>query len=111
MRIIEGEPSDVSLQVRAFLQPPMKGVVLQTFGAGNVPAEKSLLEVLKEACDRQVVVVNCTQCARGNVTTNYPAARVSGPRGRVMNQKPRKGREKESGVLTLSKGEWNINKV
>ena len=66
-----------SLQIRAFLQPPMKGVVLQTFGAGNVPAGKPLLVVLKEACERDVVVVNCTQCTRGNVTTNYPAARVS----------------------------------
>ena len=55
----------------------MRGVVLQTFGVGNMPAEKTLLAVLKEACERDVVVVNCTQCARGNVTTDYPAARVS----------------------------------
>ena len=64
-------------QLGAFLQPPMKGVVLQTFGAGNVPAEQPLLEKLKEACDRGVVIVNCTQCASGIVTNNYPAARVS----------------------------------
>ena len=63
--------------MRAFLQPPMRGVVLQTFGAGNVPADEPVLRALKEVCDRGVVVVNCTQCMRGNVTTNYPAARVS----------------------------------
>ena len=51
--------------------------MLQTFGAGNVPAEQPLLEKLKEACDRGVVIVNCTQCASGIVTNNYPAARVS----------------------------------
>lgn len=55
----------------------MKGVVLQTFGAGNVPSELPLLRELKEACDRGMVIVNCTQCVSGNVTTNYPAARVS----------------------------------
>ena len=55
----------------------MRGVVLQTYGAGNVPAEQPVLLALKEACDRGVVVVNCTQCMQGNVTTNYPAARVS----------------------------------
>ena len=54
----------------------MKGIVLQTFGAGNVPAQPPLLQRLKEACDRGVVIVNCTQCSSGNVTTNYPAARV-----------------------------------
>lgn len=59
----------------------MKGVVLQTFGAGNVPAQQPLLDKLKEACDRGVVVVNCTQCATGNVTTSYPAARVRGEEG------------------------------
>lgn len=54
----------------------MKGVVLQTFGAGNLPAQPPLLAKVKEACDRGVIVVNCTQCATGNVTAKYPAARV-----------------------------------
>ena len=64
-------------QLGAFLQPPMKGVILQTFGAGNVPDEKPLLDKLKEACDGGMVIVNCTQCSSGIVTTSYPAARVS----------------------------------
>ena len=52
----------------------MKGVVLQTFGAGNVPSEPLLLRELKDACDRGMVIVNCTQCVSGNVTTNYPVS-------------------------------------
>jgi lysophospholipase len=68
-------PGITATTIWAFLQPPMRGVVLQTYGAGNVPAEQPVLLALKEACDRGVVVVNCTQCMRGNVTTNYPAAR------------------------------------
>ena len=64
-------------QLGAFLRHPMRGVVLQTFGAGNMPSVESLLKELKDACDRGMVVVNCTQCASGNVTNNYPAARVS----------------------------------
>jgi lysophospholipase len=68
-------PGITATTIRAFLQPPTRGVVLQTYGAGNVPAEQPVLQALKEACDRGVVVVNCTQCMRGNVTTNYPAAR------------------------------------
>ena len=69
-------PCTSHTQLGAFLQPPMKGVVLQTFGPGNIPTQKLLLAKLKEACDRGVVIVNCTQCAKGNVSTNYPAARV-----------------------------------
>ena len=52
----------------------MEGVILQTYGAGNVPdtdANSYLFHELKAACDRGVVVVNCTQCSRGVVTDMY----------------------------------------
>jgi lysophospholipase len=57
--------------VRMFLTPPMQGVVLETYGAGNAPARADLLATLKEACDRGVVIVNCTQCKKGLVTDAY----------------------------------------
>lgn len=62
------------LQIRSFLQPPMEGVVLQTYGAGNIPDTKAksyLVQELQIACDRGVIVVNCTQCSRGVVTELY----------------------------------------
>ncbi|GAN10274.1 60 kDa lysophospholipase-like isoform X2 [Mucor ambiguus] len=57
--------------IRAFLAPPLQGVVLETFGAGNAPAHPALLAALKEASDRGVVIVNCTQCRKGLVTDAY----------------------------------------
>ncbi|KAI8647158.1 asparaginase-domain-containing protein [Parasitella parasitica] len=57
--------------IRAFLAPPLQGVVLETFGAGNAPARPTLLAALKEASDRGVVIVNCTQCRKGLVTDAY----------------------------------------
>ncbi|KAI8582726.1 hypothetical protein K450DRAFT_226616 [Umbelopsis ramanniana AG] len=57
--------------VRMFLTPPMQGVVLETYGAGNAPARSDLLAALKEACDRGVIIVNCTQCRKGLVTDAY----------------------------------------
>jgi hypothetical protein len=63
--------------VRTFLQPPVQGVVLQTYGAGNGPdARKDLLAVCREATDRGVIVINCTQCARGVVTAAYATGKV-----------------------------------
>ncbi|KAI9488399.1 asparaginase-domain-containing protein [Zychaea mexicana] len=61
--------------VRAFLAPPIQGVVLETYGAGNAPARPDLLAALKEACDRGVVIVNCTQCRKGLVTDSYATGR------------------------------------
>lgn len=67
-------PCTVPTQIRSFLQPPMEGVVLQTYGAGNVPdieANAYLIQELKDASDRGVVVINCTQCSSGVVTHLY----------------------------------------
>lgn len=68
------------MQIKSFLQPPMKGVVLQTYGAGNVPDTESnsyLFQELKAANDSGVVVVNCTQCSSGVVTDLYAGGIVS----------------------------------
>lgn len=46
----------------------LRGVVLETFGAGNAPArDQSLLGALRKASDKGVVIVNCTQCLHGSV--------------------------------------------
>lgn len=52
------------------MQPPMKGVVLQSFGSGNVPSNRSdLIGAWAEAACRGVLIVNVTQCTEvsGNV--------------------------------------------
>ncbi|XP_053950615.1 L-asparaginase [Anastrepha ludens] len=70
-------PSISRLSIRAFLAPPMKGVVLQSFGSGNVPSNrKDFLDELKVACDRGVIIVNCTQCSNGGVAALYDTGKV-----------------------------------
>lgn len=54
--------------VRNFLSPPIHGAVLKAFGVGNGPAKnKEFLKAIKEAADRGVVIVDCTQCLKGMV--------------------------------------------
>ncbi len=49
--------------VRNMLMPPMRGMVLRAFGAGNAPDQsEEFLAVLKEASDRGVIIVAVTQC-------------------------------------------------
>ena len=45
----------------------LKGVVLETFGAGNAPSDKWLYRELKSAVDRGIIIVNKTQCNTGSV--------------------------------------------
>ncbi|XP_034489842.1 L-asparaginase [Drosophila innubila] len=62
---------------RAFLAPPMRGVVLQSFGSGNVPSNrKDLIDELKTASERGVIIINCTQCPNGSVAEIYHTGKV-----------------------------------
>jgi len=50
------------------LQPPLRGLILETYGSGNGPtSNKSFVRALAEANERGVVIINCTQCLRGTV--------------------------------------------
>ncbi|XP_055013878.1 60 kDa lysophospholipase isoform X5 [Boleophthalmus pectinirostris] len=70
-------PGITAATVRAFLQPPMQGVVLETYGSGNAPDNrKDLLDELKKATDSGVIIINCTQCLRGTVSTSYATGKV-----------------------------------
>jgi len=54
--------------VRALLRTRgLKGVVLETFGAGNAPTDKWLYKELKTAVEKGIIVVNKTQCNTGSV--------------------------------------------
>ncbi|MFL5752644.1 MAG: asparaginase [Bacteroidia bacterium] len=45
----------------------IKAVILQTFGAGNAPTDKWLIDALKKAIDRNIIIYNVTQCIEGRV--------------------------------------------
>lgn len=46
----------------------LRGIVLETFGAGNAPTDDWFLDTLKGAIDRGVLVFNVSQCEGGRVT-------------------------------------------
>ncbi len=69
VRIFPGMPAALLENV---LRDPIRGVILETFGSGNAPDNRpKFLQVLKDAIDRGVIIVNCTQCMRGRVKSHY----------------------------------------
>ena len=48
--------------------PLLKGIVLETYGAGNAPTEEWFLTLLKNGIARGLQIVNVTQCSIGSVT-------------------------------------------
>lgn len=53
--------------LRLFLQEPLQGAIVHTYGVGNAPTHPGFLATLREATERGVVLVNCTQCQEGSV--------------------------------------------
>ena len=47
--------------------PNLKGVVLETYGAGNAPTEKWFVDAIETALKKGLQVVNVTQCSGGSV--------------------------------------------
>lgn len=54
--------------VKALLSiPSLKGVVLETYGAGNAPMHDWFIEELENATKKGLYIVNVTQCSDGSV--------------------------------------------
>lgn len=66
-------PGITSSIVEGILNTPnLQGVVLKSFGAGNVDTnDTEMLQALTAAHERGIVIINCTQCDRGQVVAIY----------------------------------------
>ncbi|CAL2102788.1 L-asparaginase 1 [Tenacibaculum sp. 190130A14a] len=58
--------------VRAYLSiPGLKGLIIETYGAGNAPTKEWFLMFLKDCIAQGVFIVNVTQCAGGSVILGH----------------------------------------
>ncbi|KAM7540974.1 hypothetical protein Aperf_G00000023396 [Anoplocephala perfoliata] len=71
-------PSITTEIVKSFFKPPIEGVILQTYGAGNVPTiRQDILDIFNEATQQNgVVILNITQCWYGSVQAKYSTGKV-----------------------------------
>lgn len=77
-------PGMTGALLEALTRPPLRGLVLQTYGTGNAPdADSEFLAAIERARGRGLVIVNCTQCLRGRVDDHYAAGRRLAEAGAV----------------------------
>ncbi|WP_422090191.1 asparaginase [Tenacibaculum ovolyticum] len=65
-------PGITASVVASFINiPNLKGIILETYGSGNAPTEKWFIELLEQAIDKGIYIVNVTQCAGGSVILGH----------------------------------------
>eukprot|EP00835_Amoeboradix_gromovi_P004729 NODE_388_length_9508_cov_0.225954.p1 type:complete len:659 gc:universal NODE_388_length_9508_cov_0.225954:4627-6603(+) len=63
--------------IEAFISSGIKGIVLESFGCGNIPSNRpDILEALQDAFKNGVIIINCTQCGKGSVIDSYETGAV-----------------------------------
>ncbi|KAJ8962632.1 hypothetical protein NQ318_001025 [Aromia moschata] len=51
-------PTITDQMLKSFLKPPSEGLVLQSYGTGNLPSQRAdILEVLKDAVKREILII------------------------------------------------------
>lgn len=59
------------------LQPPLQALVLETYGTGNAPEDKDFLSSIRQATERGIIIVNCSQCDYAKVRMSDYASGTS----------------------------------
>ncbi|MBX2826966.1 MAG: asparaginase [Flavobacteriaceae bacterium] len=65
LKMFPGMDKDTVEHIFSFSE--MKGLILETYGSGNVTSENWFLDLLKEVSRRDIPIVNVTQCSGGSV--------------------------------------------
>ena len=68
-----------------FSSPDIKGIILETYGAGNTTTEKWFTDLIKKTIKKGIPVINVTQCSGGSV---------------IMGQYETSSQLKNSGVIS-----------
>ena len=63
-------PGISSQVIHNYLLQPVKALILCSYGIGNAPQNKKFLNELYDAYQRNIIVINLTQCISGRVNMN-----------------------------------------
>lgn len=88
----------------------LHGVILQTYGSGTIPMKhQKLVNAIKSACDRGVVVISITQVNEGTVSHDYANSQLGGLG--VINGKDMTPEAALAKLTILLSAKMNLNNI
>ncbi|CAG9326929.1 unnamed protein product [Blepharisma stoltei] len=85
--VVSFSPIMTEESLLASINPHTKAIIIQTYGAGNIPDNRpELLDALKRANERGIVIVNITQCKKGGVSDSYHCGQILGRAGVISGR-------------------------
>ncbi|XP_017779700.1 PREDICTED: L-asparaginase-like [Nicrophorus vespilloides] len=63
-------------KLESCLKSNIDGVVLITYGAGNIPTNEKIIQILKDAVESGIIIVNVSECPHGTVNPTYEAGKI-----------------------------------
>ncbi|MEW6991564.1 asparaginase [Colwelliaceae bacterium 6441] len=63
--------------IKNIIKQPVKALIIRSYGVGNAPQDKQLLDSLAAANQQGIIIVNCSQCIKGMVNMDGYATGVS----------------------------------
>jgi L-asparaginase len=69
------------------LKPDIKGIIIESYGSGNIPKNKELIDSIRQSIEMGKIILNITQCTGGSVEMGrYETSRMLKEAG-VLNGK------------------------
>ncbi len=67
--VLKIHPALTAVQLEQIINiPGLKAIILETYGAGNIITQKWVLDLLKKAVKKNILLINISQCIKGNIS-------------------------------------------
>ena len=77
MSIVKIFPMISDEHFMTFFNSPIEAVIIETYGAGNIPINRpKIIETIREASQRGVIILNVSQCRKGVASTSYETGKL-----------------------------------
>jgi len=98
--------------LKNYLRQPVEGLIILTYGAGNIPShDHNLVQLIEKASKQGIIIVNCSQCLSGTVNMDVYETGTFLSKSGVINARDMTIEASVTKLLWLLSVESDIDKI